>query len=143
MTTRPDDARHLTGLDGFGVAVEPTRFADVTAERIAVIAAAVAADLVVPLPARTEEQIPRPAERATPARKHRGKKRRATQRATARFVVVAAPAVPWPVLLVALVVHALDGSHASGFPGLGGIFLEYWLIRSARRLYAEGRERSG
>ncbi|MFJ9902099.1 hypothetical protein ACIRVK_04190 [Streptomyces sp. NPDC101152] len=62
---------------------------------------------------------------------------------TARFVVVAALAVLWPVLLVALVVHALDGSHASGFPVLRGIFLEYWLIRSARRLYADGRERSG
>ncbi|MER5504737.1 insulinase family protein [Streptomyces sp. NPDC002766] len=69
MTTRPDGARYLTGLDGFRVAVEPPLYGDVTPERIAVVDAAVPAEAVVPLPARKEEEIPRPRERkpAAPA----------------------------------------------------------------------------
>ncbi|WP_235456304.1 M16 family metallopeptidase [Streptomyces olivochromogenes] len=60
MTTRPDGARDLTGLDGFRVAVEPTMFRDVGAERIAALDAAVPAAVVVPLPARAPERIPHP-----------------------------------------------------------------------------------
>ncbi|MFK4101375.1 M16 family metallopeptidase [Streptomyces sp. NPDC019531] len=63
MTTRPDGVRHLIGLDGFQVVVEPTLFGDVTEERIAVLDAAVPAAAVVSLPARTAEQIPQPRER--------------------------------------------------------------------------------
>ncbi|TQJ89396.1 hypothetical protein [Streptomyces sp. SLBN-31] len=63
MTTRPDGARYLTGLDGFRVAVEPTLYGDVSPERIAVLDAAVPAEAVVPLRARKEEEIPRPRER--------------------------------------------------------------------------------
>ncbi|MDR3080688.1 MAG: insulinase family protein [Streptomyces sp.] len=68
MTTRPDGARELTGLDGFRVAVEPTLFRGVTAERIAALDAAVPADAVVPLPARDPERIPRPGKRKPAAR---------------------------------------------------------------------------
>ncbi|MHC3468379.1 M16 family metallopeptidase [Streptomyces sp. 7R007] len=139
MTARPDGARHLTGLDGFRVAVEPTLFRDVTAERIAVLDAAVPADVVVPLPARPEDETPRPRERKAPAARGREKKRRRpTGRVSTRFVVAVVLAVLWPVLLVALLVHAFDES--SGFPGIGGFLLEYWLIRTARRLYKGGRE---
>ncbi|MCL6667617.1 M16 family metallopeptidase [Streptomyces panaciradicis] len=67
MTTRPDGARYLTGLDGFRVAVEPTLYGDVTPERIAVLDAAVPDEAVVPLPARREEEIPRPRERRATA----------------------------------------------------------------------------
>ncbi|MEU1594901.1 hypothetical protein ABZ468_18995 [Streptomyces sp. NPDC005708] len=66
MTTRPDGARVLTGLDGFRMAVEPTLYRQVTAERIAVLDAAVPATAVVPLPPRDPERIPQPRER-TPA----------------------------------------------------------------------------
>ncbi|MFJ9868556.1 M16 family metallopeptidase [Streptomyces sp. NPDC101165] len=63
MTARPDGARLLTGLDGFRVALEPTLFRDVTAERIAVLDEAVPAAAVVPLPARDPERVPQPRER--------------------------------------------------------------------------------
>ncbi len=147
MTTRPDGARHLTGLDGFRVAVEPTLFRDVTAERIAVLDAAVPADAVVALPARTEEEIPRPRERAAnrKAGQEAGRKatagRKPTGRVTTRFVFTTALAVLWPVLLVALVVS--DESHTIRFPGIGGLLLEYWLIRTARRLYREDQLGNG
>ncbi|MCN9241445.1 insulinase family protein [Streptomyces sp. RY43-2] len=68
MTARPDGARELTGLDGFRVAIEPTLFRGVTAQRIAALDAAVPAELVVPLPARDPERIPRPRERQSGAR---------------------------------------------------------------------------
>jgi predicted Zn-dependent peptidase len=154
MTTRPDGARHLTSLDGFRVAIEPTLFGNVTPDRIAVVDAAVPAEVVVPLPARTEEELPRPSERKASAPRNRDKKtrdragekkerQRTTGGMTARFVFVTALAVLWPVLLITLIVHALGESHASGAPGLGGFLLEYWLIRSARRLYREGRLSTG
>ncbi|WP_432134986.1 M16 family metallopeptidase [Streptomyces sp. bgisy154] len=60
MTVRPDGARALTGTDGFSVTVEPTLYKDVTAERVSAIDAAVPRDAVVPMPARTPDQIPRP-----------------------------------------------------------------------------------
>ncbi|MGW2517201.1 insulinase family protein [Streptomyces sp. NPDC001617] len=68
MTTRPDGARQLTGLDGFRVTIEPTLFGNVTPDRIAVLDAAVPAEAVVPLPARTEEEIPKPRERKAAVR---------------------------------------------------------------------------
>lgn len=60
MTTRPDGARCLTGLDGFQVTVEPTLFGDVTAERIAVLDKAVPAAALVPFrPARHRRSLSR------------------------------------------------------------------------------------
>ncbi|MFJ6837006.1 M16 family metallopeptidase [Streptomyces sp. NPDC091209] len=143
MTTRPDGARELTGVDGFSVTVEPTLFRDVTPERLAVLDAAVPAAAVVPLPARTAGQIPQPRERTAPgpqAAAGRGKKsggRTAGGRTalTSRFVVLAAMAGLLPLLLLALVINAADGAHPSGFPWVAGIVLEYALIRAARRLY--------
>ncbi|MEU7335956.1 insulinase family protein [Streptomyces sp. NPDC007074] len=62
MTTRPDGARSLTGLDGFHLAIEPTLYRGVTEERIAAVDARVPAAARVPLPARDAEQIPQPPE---------------------------------------------------------------------------------
>lgn len=76
MTTRPDGARHLIGLDGFQLAVEPTLFGEVTAERIAVLDAAVPAAAVVALPARPENEIPRPTERTGSAPRPRTEERK-------------------------------------------------------------------
>lgn len=62
LTTRPDGARSLTGLDGFHLTIEPTLYRSVTEERIAAVDAGVPAAARVPLPARDAEQIPRPPE---------------------------------------------------------------------------------
>ena len=154
MTAHPDGARHLTGLDGFRVAVEPTLFGDVTAERIAVLDAAVPAAAVVPLPARTAEQIPQPQprENASGTEAPRGGRkpaggptsiaiqdpaggRKRTGRVTGQFVFATALAVLWPVLLTALVVNGIQESPSIEMAGIGGVALEFWLIRSARALY--------
>ncbi|MER6496167.1 M16 family metallopeptidase [Streptomyces griseorubiginosus] len=66
MTTRPDGARCLIGLDGFQVIVEPTLFGEVTEERIAVLDKAVPPAVIVPLPARPAAEIPQPREGAAP-----------------------------------------------------------------------------
>ncbi|MER5931680.1 insulinase family protein [Streptomyces sp. NPDC002054] len=55
----PDGARRLVGHDGFSVAVEPTLYA-VGADRLAVIDAAVPPEVVVPMPPRDPDRIPRP-----------------------------------------------------------------------------------
>ncbi|MER7673136.1 insulinase family protein [Kitasatospora sp. NPDC096128] len=55
----PDGARHLTGPDGMTVNIEPTLFA-LPADVIARIDASLPCEVVVPLPARTPQQIPRP-----------------------------------------------------------------------------------
>ncbi|MFC8673081.1 M16 family metallopeptidase [Streptomyces griseorubiginosus] len=66
MTTRPDGARCLIGLDGFQVIVEPTLFGEVTEERIAVLDKAVPPAVIVPLPARPAAEVPQPREGAAP-----------------------------------------------------------------------------
>ncbi|TCR25051.1 insulinase family protein [Streptomyces sp. BK205] len=66
MTTRPDGARCLIGLDGFQVIVEPTLFGEVTEERIAVLDKAVPPAVIVPLPARPAADIPQPREGTVP-----------------------------------------------------------------------------
>ncbi|MFF4251114.1 M16 family metallopeptidase [Streptomyces sp. NPDC001663] len=150
MTTRPDGARQLTGLDGFRVTIEPTLFGNVTPDRIAVLDAAVPAAAVVPLPARTQEQIPQPRERKK--RKPQvpnGERRKAARttaapgHSTAAFLFVTALAVLWPVLLVVLMVHAVRESSTAGFPGIAGVALEYWLIRSVRGMYRARQEGHG
>ncbi|WP_326628033.1 MULTISPECIES: hypothetical protein [unclassified Streptomyces] len=57
----PDGARHLTGLDGFTVAVEPTLYDRLGPDRVAVIDAGVPATAVVRMPERDADSIPRPA----------------------------------------------------------------------------------
>ncbi|WP_199919328.1 pitrilysin family protein [Streptomyces sp. NRRL S-1824] len=57
----PDGARHLTGLDGFTVAVEPTLYDRLGPDRVAVIDAGVPAAAVVRMPERDADSIPRPA----------------------------------------------------------------------------------
>ncbi len=69
MVTRPDGARYLTGADGFRVAVEPKLYAGLTPEVVATrIDARLPRELVVPLPPREPDQIPRPPERERPPR---------------------------------------------------------------------------
>ena len=62
----PDGARHLTGLDGFQIRAEPTLYADLTPERLALIDASVPPAALVRMPARDPERIP-----ARPTRKDR------------------------------------------------------------------------
>ncbi|MBK6033402.1 insulinase family protein [Streptomyces sp. MBT59] len=63
MRVYPDGARHLIGFDAFVVEVEPTLFAKLTPDRMAVIDAAVPATAVVPMPERDPDEIPQPAAR--------------------------------------------------------------------------------
>ncbi|MEV7460543.1 M16 family metallopeptidase [Streptomyces rubiginosohelvolus] len=63
MRVFPDGARHLIGFDAFVVEVEPTLFAKLTPDRMAVIDAAVPAAAVVPMPERDPDEIPQPATR--------------------------------------------------------------------------------
>ncbi|MFB7401542.1 M16 family metallopeptidase [Streptomyces rubiginosohelvolus] len=63
MRVYPDGARHLIGFDAFVVEVEPTLFAKLTPDRMAVIDAAVPAAAVVPMPERDPDEIPQPAAR--------------------------------------------------------------------------------
>ncbi|MER6286425.1 M16 family metallopeptidase [Streptomyces sviceus] len=147
MTTRPDGARCLTGLDGFQIAVEPTLFGDVTAERIAVLDKAVPATAVVPLPVRPAEEIPQPRERTAPdprtttagRKQSEDHKPAAAGRVTGHFVLVTALATLWPVLLVALVVNGIKDSSPMGLAAIAGFALEFLLIRAARNLYRTGQ----
>ncbi|MFF3528974.1 M16 family metallopeptidase [Streptomyces rubiginosohelvolus] len=63
MRVFPDGARHLIGFDAFVVEVEPTLYAKLTPDRMAVIDAAVPAAAVVPMPERDPDEIPQPAAR--------------------------------------------------------------------------------
>ncbi|MBV7244850.1 pitrilysin family protein [Streptomyces sp. MW-W600-10] len=63
MRVFPDGARHLIGFDAFVVEVEPTLYAKLTPDRMAVIDAAVPAAAAVPMPERDPDGIPQPAER--------------------------------------------------------------------------------
>ncbi|MCX5410679.1 pitrilysin family protein [Streptomyces sp. NBC_00059] len=60
LLVHPDGGRHLTGLDGFQIRVEPTLHAGLTPDRTAVIDAAVPPSAVVRMPPRDPEDIPRP-----------------------------------------------------------------------------------
>ncbi|MFD6659800.1 M16 family metallopeptidase [Streptomyces parvus] len=63
MRVFPDGARHLIGFDAFVVEVEPTLYAKLTPDRMALIDAAVPAAAVVPMPVRDPDEIPQPAAR--------------------------------------------------------------------------------
>ncbi|MFJ7251750.1 M16 family metallopeptidase [Streptomyces sp. NPDC098085] len=60
MLVHPDGGRHLTGLDGFQIRVEPTLYKDLTPNRLAVIDAGVPSSAVIPVPTRDPDRIPRP-----------------------------------------------------------------------------------
>ncbi|MFB7667096.1 M16 family metallopeptidase [Kitasatospora sp. NPDC056138] len=59
MLTHPDGARYLTGFDGMSVDIEPTLYR-LPARVVAQVDAAVPQAVVVPLPARPQEHIPKP-----------------------------------------------------------------------------------
>lgn len=72
MVTRPDGARHLTGADGFRVTVEPTLHSGLTPDVVAArIDARVPHQLVVPLPPRDPDSIPRAPEQKRASRSAR------------------------------------------------------------------------
>ncbi|MFF4093247.1 M16 family metallopeptidase [Streptomyces sp. NPDC001834] len=58
-----DGGRHLVGLDGFRIPVEPTLYKRLTPARLAVIDAGVPPEAVVHMPARGTESVPRPQRR--------------------------------------------------------------------------------
>ncbi|MFE7355203.1 M16 family metallopeptidase [Streptomyces sp. NPDC057543] len=60
LLVHPDGGRHLTGLDGFQIRVEPTLFKDLTPSRLALIDAGVPSSAVIPMPPRAPDRIPRP-----------------------------------------------------------------------------------
>ncbi|MFD1658956.1 M16 family metallopeptidase [Streptomyces caeni] len=141
MTTRPDGARVLTGLDGFRVAVEPTMFRNVTAERIASLDAAVPTAAVVPLPARAPERIPRPRERETPEQKAgRGTGRKAAARnwPLGLVLMVALDAVFGLGLLFA-VVFASDSAHPAWSYLPRAILPTAVLVHYTRRAYRRAK----
>ncbi|MFE1298655.1 M16 family metallopeptidase [Streptomyces sp. NPDC058731] len=143
MTTRPDGARSLTGLDGFAVTVEPTLYEGVTADRIAVIDAAVPPAVVVPMPARDPAQIPQPRTRERPARPTR-KASAAAWGWTALVALLAALAVVWPVLCGYLIVDRIDEGRVPPIPGLVGMgVLEYSFIRWGRTALRRRKEARG
>lgn len=143
MTTRPDGARSLTGLDGFAVAVEPTLYEGVTADRIAVIDAAVPPAVVVPMPARDPGQIPQPRTRERPAGPAR-KARAAAWGWTALVALLAALALVWPVLCGYLIVDRIDEGRVPPIPGLVGMgVLEYSFIRWGRTALRRRKEARG
>ncbi|MDF6019347.1 insulinase family protein [Streptomyces sp. JH34] len=63
LLVHPDGGRHLTGLDGFLIQVEPTLYKGLTPDRTAVIDSAVPSAAVVRMPPRDPEDIPRPERR--------------------------------------------------------------------------------
>ncbi|WP_203182009.1 M16 family metallopeptidase [Streptomyces pratensis] len=60
LLVHPDGGRHLTGLDGFLIRVEPTLYKGLTPDRTAVIDAAVPPAAVIRMPPRDPDDIPRP-----------------------------------------------------------------------------------
>lgn len=59
MLASPDGARHLTGFDGFGVSIEPGRYA-LPPQQLAYVDARVPPQVVVRMPPRDPERIPHP-----------------------------------------------------------------------------------
>lgn len=139
MTTRPDGARTLTGLDGFSVTIEPTLYQEVTPERIAAVDAAVPEAAVVRMPARDPERIPRPAERLPSPAKTSGRVRGWT--ATARS---------WPLSLILMVtvdvlfaVGMLIAALHEPYVLARGFLPTLVLVFSTRRVYARHRAARG
>ncbi|MFF3909200.1 M16 family metallopeptidase [Streptomyces sp. NPDC001848] len=144
MTTRLDGARVLTGLDGFRVAVEPTLFQDVTAERIAALDAAVPAAAVVPLPARDPGQIPQPRKRETrettvrTARGGDGRKA-APRRWPVGLVLMVALDVVFGLGLLFAVVRLSDEEHPAWSILARAVLPAAVLIRYTHRAYRRAR----
>jgi hypothetical protein len=152
MTTRPDGARHLTGLDGFRVAVEPTLFRDVTAERIAVLDASVPAAAVVPLPARDPERIPRPRERETretapvPPAGGGGARKSVSpglRRLPVWFVLLVVSEVVFGAGLLIAIVQTSDSGHSAFVHLTRAILPTALVIGYTRKAYRRARRERG
>ncbi|GHJ42698.1 hypothetical protein Cs7R123_00400 [Catellatospora sp. TT07R-123] len=83
----PDGARHFVGADGIIVRVEPTIF-PVTPQDQADLAAAVAPELAVPMPARPADQIPRPGSGQPLPQRDRGRRRKIELAVTVAVMIV-------------------------------------------------------
>ncbi|MFF4210613.1 M16 family metallopeptidase [Streptomyces sp. NPDC001796] len=146
MTTRPDGGRVLTGLDGFRVAVEPTLFEGVTAERIAALDAAVPAAAVVPLPVREPEQIPKPRKRETPVPTAGGGeavKVAASRRWPVGLVLMVALDVAFGLGLLFAVVRLSDETHPAWSILARAILPAAVLIRYTHRAYRRAQRARG
>ncbi|MFF7129008.1 insulinase family protein [Streptomyces sp. NPDC008240] len=152
MTTRPDGARFLTGLDGFRVAVEPTLFRDVTAERIAVLDAAVPPAAVVPLGARDPERIPRPRERekqeASPAPQVGGDEARKAaspglRRLPVWFVLLVLSEAVFGLGLVIAILQTSDSAHSAWMHLTRAILPAALAIAYTRRAYRYAKRDRG
>ncbi|MGW0884992.1 insulinase family protein [Streptomyces sp. NPDC002671] len=137
MTTLPDGARVLTGLDGFRLAIEPTLFRDVTPERIAALDAAVPATAVVPLPARDPERIPQPRKReTTPQPAGDGNDRKAApRRFSIGFALMVALDVLFGAVLLITVVHESNAGHSISSYLIRAILPTTLLVHYTRRAY--------
>ncbi|MFF8425531.1 M16 family metallopeptidase [Streptomyces sp. NPDC016566] len=152
MTTRPDGARFLTGLDGFRVAVEPTLFRDVTAERIAVLDAAVPPAAVVPLGARDPERIPQPRERekqeASPAPQVGGDEARKAaspglRRLPVWFVLLVLSEAVFGLGLVIAILQTSDSAHSAWMHLTRAILPAALAIAYTRRAYRYAKRDRG
>ncbi|MFJ8358774.1 M16 family metallopeptidase [Streptomyces sp. NPDC093984] len=141
MTTRPDGGRVLTGLDGFRVAVEPTLFEGVTAERIAALDAAVPAAAVVPLPAREPERIPQPRKRETTVPTARGgdSGKAALRRWPVGLVLLVALDVVFGLGLLFAVVRLSDETHPAWSILARAVLPAAVLIRYTHRAYRRAK----
>ncbi|GHK00475.1 hypothetical protein SY2F82_22720 [Streptomyces sp. Y2F8-2] len=141
MTTRPDGSRVLTGLDGFRVAVEPTLFEGVTAERIAALDAAVPTAAVVPLPAREPEQIPQPRKRETTVPTGQGGdgRKAAFRRWPVGLVLMVALDVLFGLGLLFAVVRLSDETHPAWSILARAVLPAAVLIRYTLRAYRRAK----
>ncbi|MFI5996413.1 M16 family metallopeptidase [Streptomyces sp. NPDC051362] len=140
MTTLPDGARTLTGLDGFLVTIEPTLYRGVTPERIAAVDAAVPEAAVVRMPARDPERIPRPSERKpSPARTGSGRGRAWTARIRSwplPLILMIAVDVCFGVGILIAAVHGPSAIARAFLPTVA-------LVVLTRRVFARHRQTRG
>ncbi|WP_239155895.1 insulinase family protein [Streptomyces sp. SID14446] len=140
MTTLPDGARTLTGLDGFLVTIEPTLYRGVTPERIAAVDAAVPEAAVVRMPARDPERIPRPSERKpSPARTGSGRGRAWTARVRSwplPLILMIAVDVCFGVGILIAAVHEPSAIARAFIPTVA-------LVVLTRRVFARHRQTRG
>ncbi|MEU7279050.1 insulinase family protein [Streptomyces sp. NPDC045431] len=117
----PDGARHLIGLDGMSVSVEPTLY-EVTPAALAPIDAAVPPQVVVPMPVRSPDRIPQPEARRPepPVPGQRASK--------AKLWVLGVLALFWSLVAVTGTADEFDPSVAAG-PDWGFLFT-VWLLEA-------------
>ncbi|HZC26280.1 MAG TPA: hypothetical protein VE287_04610 [Actinopolymorphaceae bacterium] len=127
----PDGARQLIGVDGMTVVVEPTMYV-IDQAAVARLDATVPADVVVALPARDPESIPRPAPRPAPVRT------RAERVMRVVFLVLAILAAVVSTLFTLVTVFSTPEDDLNT-PSWYGTVVVCWLISGWLFLRASGR----